>query len=231
MALAEKSIRSWRRAFTFVELLIGLAITAIVMGAMAAMMTAVGTGWTDQEVGQSTQLSANQVYARVQKVLAAAKYVIIPNTSATSNYIIFWRIDGYPDGATADTVVQAGEIAMIIRDSTTNSLMLYQTPLPCSQSYAGTSFTWTQLQTLTPATIEGWPFVQHQVLGGPGTSTSNSGFQVTGSTFYVNPAWMSNSGSVSQLPVVEFSLTFTKGGENLTLYNSSTLRSPTTQPN
>lgn len=213
--------------------MIGLTITAIIMAALATMMTAVASGWTDQNLTQSTQLQANQVYARIQKTLASAKYFVPSSGTSTASYIIFWRLDGYPNGATSDGIPEWGEIGMIIQDPTTSSLLLYQTTLPCANVLAATQLTWTQMQALTPATIEGWPFIQKTVLGGPGSSTSNSGFRVTAATFYANSNWLSNQGTTSQaaqLPVVEVTLTCARNGQSMTLYNTSTLRSPTTQP-
>src|SRR5271167_1048296 len=67
-------IRS-RRGMTFIELMIGMAITAIVAGAIAAGTMAVSTQWNANSGTQSLQFSASQVYARVHHYVSSALYV------------------------------------------------------------------------------------------------------------------------------------------------------------
>jgi hypothetical protein len=71
-------------------------------------------------------------------------------------------------------------------------------------------------------------FVEKQALGGPGSLT-NDGTRLEVSSFQV---YVSSLSSTSQLPLIEYSIGFTRpsDGTNLTLYNSTTLRGPTTQP-
>jgi type II secretory pathway component PulJ len=213
------------RAFTFIELMIGLVITAMVMAAMAAVMTSVAEGWQAGSVSQSTQMQANQIYTRVQKILSSAKYVILPANGSSGNSIIFWA----NDNLIADSTVEAGEIGLITWDTTTQSLYLYEAPstIPNGDlAAAETQLDWSALQTLTPSTIESWPYMNPTPLGGPGTSGNANALQVTSANFYV-----AGLTSTYQLPIVEFSLGFTKNGQKVTLYNSTTLRGPTTQPN
>jgi prepilin-type N-terminal cleavage/methylation domain-containing protein len=211
--------------FTFIELMIGLVITAMIMAAMAAVMTSVAEGWQAGNVSQSTQMQANQIYNRVQKILSGAKYVILPTDGGSGNEILFWA----NDNLIADSTVEAGELGLIEWDSTTSSLYLYEAPSNLSGSQltaAETQLDWTALQTLTPAQFEGWSYIQPTTLGGPGASGNADALQITGANFYVT-----GLGSTTQLPIVEFSLTFTKNGQNVTLYNSTTMRGPSTQPN
>ena len=65
-------------------------------------------------------------------------------------------------------------------------------------------------------------------LGGPG-SLANDGTRLEVSGFRVS---VSSLSSTSQLPVIEYSIGFTRTSDetNLTLYNSTTIRGPTTQP-
>ena len=73
------------RGFTFIELMIGLIITAMIMAAMAAVLTGVAEGWQAGNVSRSTQMQANQIYTRVQKILSGAKYVILPTNGGTGS--------------------------------------------------------------------------------------------------------------------------------------------------
>jgi type II secretory pathway pseudopilin PulG len=203
-------------------LLIGLVIVAMVMLALASVLFAVGQGWEDQDVSQSTQLQANQIYARVQHYLSAAKCVgsCSPDTTSSGGYAIFLIANDDSPGQ-----IQYGEVSLIVQDPATNSLYLYSSPAPYAGQAAST-FPTGQLSLITPAEIEGWPFTQKQLLGGPGSQPDDgTRLDVTGFRLYVQPA-PSNG---SQLPIVEFTLTLSKGGQSLTVYNSSTLR-PSTQP-
>jgi len=184
------------------------------MLALASVLFSVAQGWEDQGVSQSTQIQANQIYARVQHYLSAAKCVALSNSGPTGGSIIFWRADDNQDG-----LIQESEVALIIQDPTTHSLYLYDSP-----PYSGP--TTCTLSQLTPAEIEAWPFVQKQTLGGPGNQPDDgTRLDVDGFQLYVQPAPTDGS----QLPIVEFTLTLSKNGQSLTVYNSSTLR-PATQP-
>jgi type II secretory pathway pseudopilin PulG len=203
------------RGFLLIELLVGMVIVAIVMLALGSVLFTVAQGWEDQDISQSTQLQANQICARVQHYLSAAKCVVLSSAGPTSGGIIFWRADDNQDGQ-----IQQSEVGLIIQDATTHSLYLYDSP-PNSGPTVCT------LSALTPAQIESWTFIQKHTLGGPaaqpddGTRLDVNGFQL-----YVQPA----PADGSQLPVVEFTLTLSKNSQSLTVYNSSTLRPSIAQP-
>jgi hypothetical protein len=225
------------RGFLLVELLVGLVIVALVMLGAAAIMDAVAEGWTDQDVTRSTQVQANQTYQRVQNALEGAKYVgywnagSVTGSSAQPGCIFFWQTDNFGGVEAGDPY--AGEMAMIEYDSTTSTLWLYQCPAPAQmtgpeKTAAQVPLTYAQIGLSSTATwFAGQSFVQKQALGGPGTQANNSsrldvqGFQVS----------VSSLGSTSQLPVIEFAIGFTRAdGTTLTLYNTTTIRGPTTQP-
>lgn len=201
--------------FLLIELLVGMVIVAIVMLALSSVLFTVAQGWEDQDVSQSTQLQANQVCARVQHYLSAAKCVVLSNAGPTGGGIIFWRADDDQDGQ-----IEQSEIGLIIQDTTTHSLYLYD----ASPNSGPTVCT---LSSLTPAQIEGWAFIQKQTLGGPGNQPDDGDrLDVDGFQLYVQSA----PADGSQLPVVEFTLSLSRNGQSLTVYNSSTLRPSTAQP-
>jgi type II secretory pathway component PulJ len=218
------------RGFLLVELLIGMIIIALVMFGAASIMEAAAQGWNDQDVTRSTQLQANQTYVRVQNALQGAKYVgyVTPSSSQTGE-IFFWQNDNLGGVEAGDPFV--GEMALIQYDPTTASLWLYyvpssqltnaqaQQPLTLADINLSAEATWFAQQT---------SFVQKQSLGGPG-SLANDGTRLTVSSFQV---YVSSLSSTTQLPVIEYSIGFTRpsDGTTLTLYNSTTLRCPTTQP-
>jgi type II secretory pathway pseudopilin PulG len=220
-----------KRGFLLVELLIGMVIVALVMFGAAAIMEAAAQGWNDQDVTRSTQLQANQTYIRVQNALQGAKFIgyVTPSSSQTGS-IFFWQNDNLGGVEAGDPY--AGEMALIQYDPTTTTLWLYQVPasqlanalaqqpLPLTLTDVGQSAeaTWFTQQS----------FVEKQALGGPGSLT-NDGTRLEVSSFQV---YVSSLSSTSQLPLIEYSIGFTRpsDGTNLTLYNSTTLRGPTTQP-
>jgi len=220
-----------------VELIIGLVIVALVMLGAAAIMGAVAQGWNDQDVTRSTQMQANQTYVRLQKALEEAEYVCywtaggLNSNSTPPGCIFFWQNCSLhlPSEAIVDPYL--GEMALIQYDPTTQTLWLYYNPSPSLSDP-------NQMQQLTSqsnfaAFVSQFPqqsFVKEQALGGPG-SQANDGtrLQVTGFQVYVNPAWL--SGASTQLPVIEYAIIFKQNdGTSLTLYNTTTIRGPATQP-
>jgi hypothetical protein len=183
-------------------------------------------------------MQANQTYIRVQNAMQGAQYVGYPGASGTGSEIFFWQNDnvhnyltaqGYNGPYVSDPYV--GEMALIQYDATTQTLWLYYVP----ESAATTAYS----QQPTPLTLADinesseatWfsqqPFVTKQALGGPGTQP-NDGTRLLVSSFQV---YVSSLGSSTELPVIEYSIGFTRSdGTSLTLYNSTTVRSPTTQP-
>jgi type II secretory pathway pseudopilin PulG len=214
---ATQRARRAQPAFLLIELLVGMVVVSLVMLALASVLFTVAQGWGDQDISQSTQLQANQIYAKIQSYLSSAKCVTLSSAGPSGGGIIFWRADDDQDGQ-----IQEGELALIIHDPITHSLYLYSSALP----YTGQAATVCTLSQFSAAEIEAFPFIQKQTLGGPGDQPDDgTRLDVTGFQLYLQPAPTDGS----QLPVVEFTLTLAKNGQILTLYNSSTLR-PSTQP-
>jgi hypothetical protein len=224
-----------RRGFTFVELCLGMIVTAMIMGAVAGIMTAVGEGWSQGQSTQSIQLQANQVFARVQKILSSAKYVgqvtagSVTDSTQPPGSIFFWRGDDYPNGSTADGTMQWGEMALIQQDPTTHTLFLYKA-IPYSQmsgsqlTRAGVALGSTDPSTTNMTTFKALDFVTATAIGGPGNQTDHGDLHVDAAQFYVP------TDVKSRLPVIEFALSLSRNGQSTILYDSSTIRAPATQP-
>jgi type II secretory pathway pseudopilin PulG len=209
--------------FLLIELLVGMVIVAIVMLALGSVLFTVAQGWEDQDISQSTQLQANQIYARVQSYLSAAKCVASYSSGPTSGAVIFLSANDDPQGQ-----ITCGEVSLIIQDPTTHSLYLYNSTPPYSGQATNTFLT-SQLAGITAAQVEGWS-MQQELLGGPGAQPdSGTRVDVDGFQPYATQTVATASPVTTQLPIVEFTLTLSKNGQSLTLYNSSTLR-PSTQP-
>jgi prepilin-type N-terminal cleavage/methylation domain-containing protein len=215
-----------RRAFTLAELLIGLAVTAIVLTALATFTMAVAQNWTSDDGTQQLATQSGQIYNRVSFNLASAKYIAqvqagsLDGTASTPGSVYYWAADDW--NGISDEAPEVGEMALIQHDPTTGTLWLYApinaSAMNASQlSAAGTPLTYANItDPAWPATFKSLSYVTRTAL-----ATS-----VTGAVFAVN--WMN---STTQRPVVECTLVLNRGTQSpVTQYCTITLRSPSTQP-
>jgi type II secretory pathway pseudopilin PulG len=122
--------------FTLVELILGMLVTTLVMGTMAAFMSAVGRGWTASESTQATTNITAQAHLRIQRLLREARQIGAVRTgaldgSATSNAaVLYWKGD-----ANSDNKIQLSELALLEYHPSADpkdalTLRLYQAVLP-----------------------------------------------------------------------------------------------------
>ena len=103
-----------RRGFTFVELVLGMLVTTLVMGAVAALMSAVAQGWTQSAAVTMTATADAQVHLRLQKILRAARQLgylrtgALDGSSAAQAAVLIWKGDANLDG-----VPQYSELAIL----------------------------------------------------------------------------------------------------------------------
>ena len=102
------------RAFTLVELMLGLLVTALVMGALAALLAAVAQGWQYSEESQHNSSLVAQAHMRLQRVLKSASLVgavrtgALNNSAAKSAAMMIWKYD-----ANNDWRIQYSELAVL----------------------------------------------------------------------------------------------------------------------
>src|SRR2546423_9591081 len=100
--------------FTFVELMIGLVVTALVMGALAGLTTAVAQGWKQGDTTQTTTNVTTQTHLRVKRYLRAARLLgycevgSLDNPNCAQAAELFWKGD-----ANADNQIQFSELALL----------------------------------------------------------------------------------------------------------------------
>jgi prepilin-type N-terminal cleavage/methylation domain-containing protein len=221
---------SRRSAFTLIELLIGMVITSIVLLALSGVTLSVAQGWSASDGTQALQIQSAQIYARLRHYLSSAKYItqVTPgslNGSAAGGCVCFWAYDGgsYP----ADGLPQAGEMAMIQHDPTTQTLWLYQ-PIAYSsmntsqQGAANTTMTWATISALS------WPVTWAGYVTQPPkyVVATAIGHNVKGALFAV-----SGMSSTTQRPVVEITLVLNRSPQPAsTQYETIVLRAPGPQP-
>ncbi len=124
------------RAFTLVELCLGLVVTSLVMSALSVVMLTVGRFWE-----QGTQLDKNgsammQLTARLQNALQDAKIVgqWKLGNSGESAGIVYWLRDANDDGQ-----IETSELTVIRFNPATNAIELVgASPSPVSGGSSGT---------------------------------------------------------------------------------------------
>jgi type II secretory pathway component PulJ len=213
------------RGFTLIELCLGLVITSLVMGAMAAFSLAMSTAWKSAESSQSISLLANQTVVRLQNEIRQSKMIgaVRAGTSAgtSSNAaVLLWKADTSGDG-----YIQGNEVSLIEHDVASHTLRLYYS------GQADAAGTWSYGSTFTAsATLNNFKTNRnYKVLA---RNVYGAVFQSTGTT------------GTSQSPTLHFALKFmvndtqanssqrvAGGMEKLMVqYGSASLRVPLTQP-
>jgi hypothetical protein len=102
------------RGLTFVELVIGLCLVALVIGATGAVLAAVADGWGASDAAMAGAVGARREVAAVERVLREAKLLgVVQPGSLTSTAgdrpaVMLWR-----DDANADGQMQFAEVALI----------------------------------------------------------------------------------------------------------------------
>jgi Tfp pilus assembly protein PilW len=122
--------RSQLRGFTFVELVLGMAVTAMVMVALSAACLAVGEAWRESDYARSAATKGSATTSALRLALRDARYVgyvvtgDLAASSATTASVLYWRADDF-DGAANDKV-ELGEMALIEFDPATKSIVKYE---------------------------------------------------------------------------------------------------------
>jgi len=129
----QRSIGKEPRGLTLPELMVGLCIMAIVMGAMGAFTMALGTGWRQSELIQDQSLSETQVSQRIQALLRDARlYGFLvpgrtPDTSDPGAALIFWMND-----ADGDNAMKQSELGLLEHDPDDQTLRFYRVVWPAN---------------------------------------------------------------------------------------------------
>jgi len=183
----------------------GLVVFTLVLGAVAGLAVAVGDGWQATEGAQALETASRQAAAQLERTLRAARYV----GAASAGRVAFWVGD-----ANADGKMQLSEIGLIEHDAAASRLVLYtvagtssMAALVCTAGDIGS--------TQDAATFKAIP----------GCTGRAMAANVSAASFALY-----NAGSTTQSPVVEFVLTFARGGQAWTRYGAATLRAEGVAP-
>ncbi len=141
------------RALTLIELLISLAITAVVAGIIAILINATATGTNSQQDGRRALVKMQSIKAQLGDTLANARCIL----AIGPNYVVYWTGD-IPGAVTpVNGAVNLSELRLLELDTTTGNLNLYavQWPANCStntilstdQTYAANTTWYAACQT------------------------------------------------------------------------------------
>jgi hypothetical protein len=119
-----------QRGFTVVELCLGLLVTTLVMGALAAFSLAMATAWNHAENTQAVTALGNQAMLRLQSHVRNAKRIGIyragtSNGSGAGAAVMLWVQD-----TNGDSKIQGSEVAMIEHDTAAHELVIYPASQP-----------------------------------------------------------------------------------------------------
>jgi len=219
--------------FTLVELMMGLVITALVMGALATLSSAMSRAWSQSDTGQSASISSHQASIRLQNFLRQAKLVGLVRPGSTDGSVspgasaMLWLRDDNGDGK-----VQLTEMGLIEHDLAQKRLKLYQVKVPSGMTadaynaaYSGSITSAALTDPAAPETFKGLANVWAQPLAGADPTTGNAHpVKVTG--FRIEKT----GGTGSQGLALQFTLVLTKDGNQDVSYGAAVLRGATTQP-
>src|SRR5436190_314486 len=116
-----KSIPFRRRAFTFVELCVGLLVCSLIFSAVASFSLAMGRSWEASQTSQASALRAGQIMLRLQKELQTAKAILYCQPGSLTNaagvtpaQLFIWKTDKV-DATTlvSDGKMQYSELELI----------------------------------------------------------------------------------------------------------------------
>lgn len=210
------------RGLTLPELVIGLCIMAVIMGALGAFSSALATGWRQSEQIQDESRNQSQVSLRLQSLLRNARLfgLLVPGRTPDSGdagaELLFWMND-----ADGDNAMKWSEVGLLEHNTADSTLRFYRIVWPSNYTEAqklanDQSVTYATLtNSATPTYFKSLPQVSSVVLAR----------DVTGLR-------MEKEGVA--LPSISYVLTMNQDDRPEVLTGSATIRAynyaPTTQP-
>jgi hypothetical protein len=119
--------RQFRSGFTAVEMFMGMMITTLVLGAMAAFCMAMSSAFSSAGKSQLITLKAQQIANKITSEIRAARLLGAcrlgsSDGSASGAALMIWKHDTNGDG-----YIQGNEVEMLYHDTTAHTLDLYYT--------------------------------------------------------------------------------------------------------
>ena len=181
-----------KRGLVYAEVIIGIAITGILMLALAAFTTAVSTGWKhiaqEFKARNADVRSAGQMQDALRNMLCIVQ-AKIGDSSGANAYFFCWQTDSY--GGTADGKAQFGEMALIEYEPATKAIWIYTvkdvSTMTAAEKISASSESWGDYTSPSIVTY----FKSNSIVGprkplvGGYSTTGDSGVSVAGARFGV----------------------------------------------
>lgn len=165
-----KRIRTWRRALTLPELMLGLAMTATI-GLAAAVLSNVGTAGLANSDQSAAAIALNRrtgsfIDTFVSNSLYVAQ-VASRDDGDAADYVFLWRRDGF--GGADDSLAQAGEMALLEYDPVNQVVCLFIAKPEAAMNVAERAAAWaTNWGDLSDPAVVAW-FKSQSFLAAPRT--------------------------------------------------------------
>jgi prepilin-type N-terminal cleavage/methylation domain-containing protein len=116
------------RGLTLIELVIGLAVTAIVSAVLALLINATAVGTNSTQDGRRSLVKMQGMKAQLEDTIMNARCVL----AAGPNYIVLWTgdIDGAP--TPVNLAVNLSELRLLEVDTATGNLNVYSVQWPAN---------------------------------------------------------------------------------------------------
>jgi hypothetical protein len=202
-------------AFTIIELCIGLAITALILGALAAFISATGQAWSDTGSGRAAAVQGWQFAQRLLQTVHTSQLTCacvggdLGGSSTNTAALVLWQNDNNTDGN-----IQLSELEVLAIDPAgygTYLLNLYTLPQGSPDAQ------WNYSVLTNPSCI---PTLKSLMTATPLAAG------LSGAHFNAQSATLS-----LQRPLVEFALAMPVNGQSQTIYLSACIRAPLPAPN
>lgn len=222
-----RSFKSHPRAFTLVELCIGIMVTGFVATVLACFASAMSHQWRHAEQQQHLDVTAQQGCRVLRPIIQSAR-AVGHVYAAPAPALFLWQNDDLARSG----IAEFGEMTLVEYDSSAETIYFYQ-PDP-DFNLAGDTMA---LKAVTRAEMANYAVVQlfksqpwlkaTRVILGPGNSTADAAAltHVTACAF-TTPT---GSGATGELPVIAFDATLQRGDQTLDVGDRFAVRVPTVQ--
>ncbi|MEO6434399.1 MAG: hypothetical protein ABIP55_01385, partial [Tepidisphaeraceae bacterium] len=218
------------RGFTFMELVLGMMVTSLVMAALAALMGAVAAGWRHSGNAQATSNVVAQTHVRMQRLLKGVRQIgAVRNGSVDGSAdpqaaALIWKSD-----ANGDYKIQLSEVALLeaeIGGQLTQCRMVshtiaYPSDWTTAQRNTADGAALTDAELYEDASIDEFRTIAQASAYGQATVVATS---IVGAEFRLI------DGAAVTRPTLNYLINIQRGSAPETEYGSVTVRTPTTLP-
>ncbi|NOX58210.1 MAG: prepilin-type N-terminal cleavage/methylation domain-containing protein [Planctomycetes bacterium] len=125
MKKARKNIKQFQHAFTLVELMLALAVMAVVGVTATAILSATTYGTSDDQLRRGLMVKTEVIKQRINGSVRSALEVVLPASGSpnSTDYFIVWAND-----TNTDSTKDNNEMLLVERNTSTNELSAYRNP-------------------------------------------------------------------------------------------------------